>query len=218
MDELPRSEEAMRKKNETKCARGIFPIAVMLLMLSSCGAPYHGGGTVRGQSAGGVKIAILPFENLSAQEGAGKMAGSLFLVKMLGSGVFEISDPGVVEEALGEERVRLTSHIRLDILKKLGEHMGVKYILVGTVLENEMQMLGGVSGGGQVPSVSVTARIVDVTSGRVMWADARARRGTDSEKIFGIGRIYSTTKIMNVILEEMVSSMEQAFEQKDLGD
>jgi len=191
---------------------GIISIAIFSMLISSCGSPYHREGAVSSPGEKGEKIAILPFENLSAREGAGKMAGSLFLVKMLGTGTYSISDPGAVEEALGAQRVRLTSHIPLTVLKKLGDEMGVRFILMGTVLENEMQVLTGSSGGGQVPSVSITARIVEVATGKVVWAGARARRGTDFEKIFGIGRIYSTTKLMNIITDEMVSSMEETFE------
>ncbi len=201
----------MREKHIKGYGIGIIFIGLVAMFLSACGSPYHGEGAVVSPGQKGAKIAILPFENLSAKEGAGKMAGSIFLVKMLGTGTFAISDPGVVEEALGAERVRLTSHIPLSVLKKLGEEMGVHYILMGTVLENEMQVLTGSSGGGQVPSVSITARIVEVASGKVVWADARARRGTDFEKIFGIGRIYSTSKLMNIITDEMVSSMKEAF-------
>ncbi len=162
------------------------------------------------------KVAILPFENLSNEEGAGRIAGNIFLVKALNSGVFDIADPGAVDEELGAERVRLTAHIPLETLRKIGKRLQVHYILMGSVLEDEMQILSGVGGGGQVPSVALTTRMIDVRTGRVVWADAQSKRGTDYEKIFGFGRIYSTSRLMEIVTEKMVSSLTRSLAKQGL--
>ncbi len=182
-------------------------IFFMTFLLSGC---VGGFATTRPSTSATVqkwKVAILPFENLSKEEGAGEIAGNLFLVKMLQTGSFEIADPGYVDESLSAERVRLTAHIPLTVLQGLGRRLQVSYILMGSVLEDEMQILSGVGGGGQVPSVSITARLIDVQNGRVIWAGAESKRGTDYEKIFGFGRIYSTSRLMEVVTEKMISSL-----------
>lgn len=195
-----------RDSQYTRKTKAFFTLLLIFILLG-CTAGFHRAPPAALSGGQKGKIAILPFENLSREEGAGDIAGNLFLVKMLQTGGFEIADPGYVDEALGAERVRLTAHIPLSTLQGLGKRLKVSYILMGSVLEDEMQVLSGVGGGGQVPSVSITARLIDVSSGRVIWADAQAKRGTDYEKVFGFGRIYSTSRLMEVITEKMVSSM-----------
>jgi len=197
-----------RLPKKTKSNGGIM-ILFLILAVTGCVMPFHVGGSA--EPGGGTiwKVAILPFENLSKEEGAGDIAGNLFLVKMLHTGAFIIADPGLVEEALSTEGVRLTAHIPLSNLQGLGKKLDIPLILMGSVLEDEMQVLSGVGGGGQVPSVSVTVRLLEVSTGRVLWADAQSKRGTDYEKIFGLGRVYSTSRLMEIITEDMVASLER---------
>jgi len=197
-----------RLPKKTKSNGGIM-ILFLILAVTGCVMPFHVGGSA--EPGGGTiwKVAILPFENLSKEEGAGDIAGNLFLVKMLHTGAFIIADPGLVEEALSTEGVRLTAHIPLSNLQGLGKKLDIPLILMGSVLEDEMQVLSGVGGGGQVPSVSVTVRLLEVSTGRVLWADAQSKRGTDDEEIFGLGRFYSTSRLMEIITEDMVASLER---------
>jgi len=197
-----------RLPKKTKSNGGIM-ILFLILAVTGCVMPFHVGGSA--EPGGGTiwKVAILPFENLSKEEGAGDIAGNLFLVKMLHTCAFIIADPGLVEEALSTEGVRLTAHIPLSNLQGLGKKLDIPLILMGSVLEDEMQVLSGVGGGGQVPSVSVTVRLLEVSTGRVLWADAQSKRGTDYEKIFGLGRVYSTSRLMEIITEDMVASLER---------
>jgi hypothetical protein len=192
--------------------RGILALPVLGLFLASaflsgCAPslkPYAGRNLKKGE---GIRMAILPFENLSKTQGAGKSMENVVLVEFLKSGPVTIVDPGEVGAALSKERVRLTTSIPRETLVALGKGLGVDLFMMGTVHDYDMQLLTGAGTSGQVPVLAMSLRILDASTGEIVWAGNAARRGTDRETIFGIGRIHS----LNNLAEETASQLAQAF-------
>ncbi len=155
----------------------------------------------------GVKMAILPFENLSKTQGAGKSMESFMLVEFLKYVPVKIADPGEVAAILSRERVRLATSISKETLAALGKGLGAELIMMGTVHDYDMQLATGAGGSGQIPVVAVSLRILNAASGEIVWAANAARRGSDRETVFGIGRIHT----INNLAEDTAAELAKAF-------
>ncbi len=155
--------------------------------------------------SGEKKIAVLPFENLSAEEGAGEKVQKIFLVELLKNRKYYVLEPGEVEKALKELRLRATDKLSSADCQKLREKLAVDWIFLGSVLEFSLKRQGTE----EIPVVSLTARILEAKSGKIIWASFASRQGDDSEFLFGIGKINSTPELAKKIAFRMVLSLKQ---------
>jgi TolB-like protein len=64
-------------------------------------------------------IAIMPFNNFSGQEDAGKQVSNSFLVQLLKKPFFKVVDPGEVDRVMREERIRSSDQIDYETARKL---------------------------------------------------------------------------------------------------
>lgn len=182
-------------------------VALAALALGACATPvepFAGPGLTKAE---GTKMAILPFENLSKAPGAGKTLEGMVLVEFLKRAPITIVDPGEVSAALSNQRVRVATSISRETLEEVAKELGVDLLLVGTLHDYDMQTGAGTGGSSQVPVLAVTLRVLDARGGGIVWAANAARRGTDRETVFGIGRIHS----LNALAEETAAEMARAF-------
>lgn len=193
----------------------VVAATMLLITLSGCGLgrnaePFAGQGLKGGE---GVRMAILPFDNLSAEQGAGKTLESLVLVEFLKNTSAKILDPGEIMAALVEERIRLATSISREGLVKLGQRLSVDYFIVSIVHEYGMQRMSGSGGSGEVPVVSLTMRILDAQTGDIVWATSEARRGNDRETVFGAGRIDSIEQLAQKTAQEIAQNFAKSLKQ-----
>lgn len=149
------------------------------------------------------RIAVLPFENLSADEGAGEKLQKIFLVELLKRNKWTVLEPGEVEEALKELRIRATDKLSSERARQMKERLGLDWIFFGTVLEFSTSLAGS----DEPPTVSLTARILDAASGEIVWAAFGSRQGDDSEFLFEVGRVNSTSELAKKIAEKMIAAL-----------
>lgn len=187
--------------------RGATALALTAVLLMACGTtikPYAGPGLARD---GGTRMAILPFENLSKAPGAARTLEGMVLVELLRQAPVAIVDPGEVSAALSKERVRIATSMSREALAAVARDLGVDLVMMGTLHDYDMQMGTGVGGSSQIPVLAATLRAVDARSGEIVWAANAARRGTDKETVFGIGRVHS----LNTLAEEAAADLAGAF-------
>jgi TolB-like protein len=151
------------------------------------------------------RIAILPFDNLSGEEGAGEKMTEIFIVELLRNGRFSVAEPGRVKKAVMEKRIRTTRDMDIEAAMWLGENLEVDLILAGSVLEYSIHE----SGNKKVPMVTVTSRLVQADSGVTVWAAYQSRQGDDKESLFGWGRITSLSQLAHLAASEMLQSLQQ---------
>ncbi|OGR84792.1 MAG: hypothetical protein A2901_06205 [Elusimicrobia bacterium RIFCSPLOWO2_01_FULL_54_10] len=110
------------------------------------------------------RIAILPFESSNPYI-PGTSLSDYFVVQILrdtsGLDVVERKD---LMRILQEQKLALTGLIRPDKFARLGNILGVQAILVGSV--STLETLQSTRG-----SISVTLKLMEVSTGRVIWAD-----------------------------------------------
>ncbi len=197
-----------RHTTRRTCPAVGITVALLLVLLSGCGPSKIKPFVSANLNAGAeVKMAILPFDNLSNTQGAGKSMENLALIEFLKRSSIKVVDPGEVSAALSKERIRLATSIPKETIRTLGTDLGVGLLMMGIVHQYEMQTASGASGSGNVPVIAVTLRIIDAESGDIVWACTATRRGNDREIVFGIGKIQS----LNALAEETAVELAKAF-------
>ena len=155
--------------------------------------------------SGEKRVAVLPFENLSSEEDSGEKVQKIFLVELLKNKKFYVLELGEVEKALKELRLRGTDKLSAADCMKLQEKLGVEWIFLGSVLEFSQKRQGTE----EIPVVSLTARVLEAKTGKIIWAAFASRQGDDSEVLFGIGKINSASELAKKIAQKMVLSLRQ---------
>lgn len=153
--------------------------------------------------SGPKRVAVLPFENLSDDGGAGEKVQKIFLVELLQERKWEVLEPGEVEQTLKELRIRATDKLSSERARQLKERLGLDWIFFGTVMEFSTPQPGTK----ETPVVSLTARILDAGTGEIVWAAFGARQGDDSELLFEMGRVNSASELAKKIAEKMVTAL-----------
>jgi TolB-like protein len=132
------------------------------------------------------KVAILPFNNMSGDRFAAERVRNTLAVDLLSRGVFDVMERGEVSKVMGlvfraagfEEGRAL--EVDKETLKLLGEKLGVQAVILGSVDEYPARS-------GRNPIVEISVRMLDTSSGIVLWqAKSTALGATTWKKIVGI--------------------------------
>ena len=193
------------------CYATVINVIVILFLFSGCASPSLTLKPFVSSDLKAGKMAILPFDNLSETQGAGKAMENFVLVEFLEQLPLEIVEPGEVMAALSQARIRLATNIPTEVVIKLGEDLGVDLFMIGVVHEYELHRLTGAGGSGDVPVVSVSLRIIETKTGNIVWAVNASRNGNDRETIFGMGRIQSVSQMAAITAAELAQAGAASF-------
>lgn len=149
------------------------------------------------------KLAVLPLEDLSGQSGAADRMTRVLFTELVRVGTYEVLEPGAVDEALSDARVRSTGMLSREQIESLSTQLGTRWLLTGSALE-----FGHVrTPDGDVPSVGIALRLIDGHTGRVRWADQRYRNGDDRESVFGWGHESDADRLAQATLTDLIHGL-----------
>ncbi len=179
-------------------------IIVLSMSLSGCGGTSVIGYLKSGLTPEQIRsIAVLPFDNISGHPDAGRKVINLLLTELVRTELFRISDMGEVESYLRQLRIRTNAEIDMLKLKRLGEHFDVPAIIIGSIDEYELRQDRSET----VLVVAISARMLDVKTGDIIWAVSHTHDGDDWETVFGFGRVISLSRLAQIVLSEIVESL-----------
>ncbi len=150
-----------------------------------------------------LRIAVLPFDNLSDAGDAGETMSLVFFTAVGADRRYEPVESGIVATVLDSMRIRLTSTLSADQLSALGRRLDAQRLLVGSVLESSTVRADD----GDLPSVGVTVKLLDPATGRVLWTRMGFKTGGDKETVFGWGRERSRPRLSAHLAEELLRDM-----------
>jgi TolB-like protein len=149
------------------------------------------------------KLAVLPLEDLSGQSGAADRMTRVLFTVLAQTGAYEVVEPGTVDMALSDARVRSTGMLSREQIQMLSAALETRWLLTGSALE-----FGHVrTPDGEVPSVGIALRLIDGRDGRVRWADQRYRNGDDRETVFGWGHESDADRLAQRTMTELVQAL-----------
>lgn len=179
-----------------------IPLILLLLVLSATtGCAGRGGGlesfSRENIDIGFVKsIAVLPLENNSKDEYAPERVRNITMTQLLGRGIFDVVDKGVVDSLLHEEAIDPGKPLDRQALQRLGQRLNIQAVMLGTIdLADE-----GRKGSVVYPELSVTLRLLEVESGLVIW-QASGNESGDSvwRRLFGLASVGSFELTLTLI-------------------
>jgi hypothetical protein len=162
---------------------------------------------VRNGVARPIRVAVLPFESIGRQEDAGQVLTNTVLAYLLSTNVFEVVDPGTLDDAMssaeGGPYRTIIEALKPKNLQTLQKMLNLDAVIVGTVEEYGDVRIGNDS----YPSLSFSARLVDARTGNIIWMGSISKTGADKVTLFDIGRVSSMGKLCKSAVREMAQSM-----------
>lgn len=163
-------------------ARRIVPV-LLILMLGACGTSSHFVHTQYDFSTI-KKVAVLPLENLSADQMAGEKVRKAVVSELLAAGVVDVVETGQVNRALAQANIQNMSTVGTEDLKKVGATLGTQALIVGSVDTYERINVGGAN----FPEIAITLRAIDTSSGSIIWSATKTGGGVGiAGRLFGVG-------------------------------
>jgi curli biogenesis system outer membrane secretion channel CsgG len=175
------------------------------------------------------RIAVLEIKNKADNQywwhGGGEAAQDVFITELVKSGKFRVVEREHINAILQEKGLVLSGDIDPSTAMQIGKLLGAEYLLAGAVTEYGydetnvhtpgVRRLPGVSVGKKTFTAAINARIFDVSTGEIVWAD-EARHEEGSARVFvgGFGggsndrRMFD--KVMRPVIDDLVASLKVA--------
>jgi curli biogenesis system outer membrane secretion channel CsgG len=164
------------------------------------------------------RVAVLEFGHkaLNAQWwGSGGAAQDMFITSLVKSGKFTVVDRERLAALMQEKNLSLSGDVSAATAVQAGKLLGVEYMLVGDVTEfgeqeNKAQVGWGI--GVDVRKKKFTAaldvRLLNVTTGEIMWAET-GRRVESNSKVYvaGIGGGVDDDRMFDKVLRPIVEEL-----------
>ena len=124
------------------------------------------------------KIAVLPFEG----GGRAPRIRELAMTQLLANNLFDVVDKGLVDNFMAQEAINAGTPLDTFTLRRLGESLDVKAVLMGSV-EEVTQSRGSAS----YSEITLTLRIVSCENGQVLWQASGMGSGYSvADRLFGM--------------------------------
>ena len=176
------------------------------------------------------RIAVLEFKNKADNQwwwhGGAEAAQDVFVTELVKSGKFRVVEREQLEALMQEKNLSLSGDVDPSTAVKAGKLLGVNYLLTGAVTEYGatdtgahapgLRRLPGFSAGKRNFVAALNARLIDTTTGEVVWADeARNEDSAVNVNVGGFGggvtndeRMFD--KVMKPAIQQLVASIKSA--------
>ena len=181
-------------------------IAGFVVMLCLSGCNDSGQSTrifLKNGTSKRLRVAVLPFDNVSRDQDAGRVITNTVITYLLSTGEFDVVEPGIVYATMGSENVRLTEGVTVEVSQKLQTKLNADAYVMGMVEEYGEVRIGSDT----YPAVSFSARLVDARTATILWAATISKTGADNVKLFDIGRVSSLGKLSKQAVATLAASL-----------
>jgi curli biogenesis system outer membrane secretion channel CsgG len=175
------------------------------------------------------RIAVLQFQNKADNQwwwhGGADAAQDVFVTELVKSGKFTVIEREQINAIMQEKGLTQSGDVSASTAMQIGKLLGVQYMVAGAVTEygntdksahgRGIGRLPGFSAGKRTFTAAMNARIFNVSTGEIVWAD-EARNEESSSKVsvggFGGGvddeRMFD--KVMKPTIQQLVASIKAA--------
>ena len=176
-----------------------LPAVLLMLAATSCRTTQRTSYIHKNADLGAItKVAVFPFENLSADRAAGDKVQKIFYLELLSLDVFEVAEPGQVNK-LVKSGVNVETLGPADY-QKIGKDLGVDGVFVGSVVDFADTRVSSTPS----PEVTIQLRLIETHSGSTVWSTGQTRSGASvSTRLFGVGGESMTQAARRVVRAEL---------------
>ncbi len=150
------------------------------------------------------KVAIFSFHNSTMIAEANKIVTGAFVAGLVKMKKFKVEFPGNIKSFLVSERIIVRTGVDLNTIKLMGKRLGVDAVIIGRIEEfvGMEQKKRGV-----IPVVSISSRMLDVRTGKILWMAQHRRTGDDYIKVLDFGKVRSVGELTKKVVLEMIKTM-----------
>jgi hypothetical protein len=128
--------------------------------------------------------AVMPFDNLTSNQNASEAVRDVFMTMLQATGAVYVLPPGEVGRGISRLSLSAPSQLSSEEAVQFAAIVGADVVITGTVSEYGQLRSGGSSA--NVASVSV--KMLEAQTGRVVWSAASSAGGVSaSDRVFGGG-------------------------------
>jgi polysaccharide biosynthesis protein PelC len=134
--------------------------------------------------AGVERVAIIPFENLTSDQGVGDFVARLFMTELLAKKAFDIVEPGDVSKFVAAHAVMKASEQPVETIQEMGKTLNVQALIFGTVGESTQFRAGSLT----THVISLNLRMVSTETGSTVWSASVNTTGPGFfSRLLGVG-------------------------------
>ena len=142
------------------------------------------------------RVAVLPFDNLSSNSDASRVVADVLSLRLASEQGFELIDPATLRAAALAARIGSFREIGSDDLAHLASALGTSLFIRGTIYDYSAQ-----------PGVEMELSLVDISTGKVLWATQHARKGRDYVGFLMRGNVTTPVSLTDHVIGEMIQAM-----------
>lgn len=142
----------------------------------------------------GPRVAVMDFKNQTPYGGwrLGSGAADILTTELVKTGKFDMFERERLSAIIKEQNLGSSGRVDPASAARIGKIIGVNYIITGAVTEYGQSRSGGGGGGVNVGKVgyhsAVDIRMVDATTGRIVFADTASHsKSSVKVRVFGFG-------------------------------
>jgi TolB-like protein len=144
-------------------------------------------------------MAVLPFVNYSIRRGAGELVALEFARQFAAADGYRVVEPGVVREELLRRRIVMEDGVSVDQARTVLNALDSDLVVAGYVFAYE-----DTTG---VPGSNFTVLIIDRKTGRIVWESTSYNQGTDSETVFGLGKVGTAPSLTCRMIRNAIDTL-----------
>ena len=157
------------------------------------------------------RVCVLPLENVTRTPDAARVFAEVLTLRLAAAEGFEPVEPARLRAAALQAKVGSFITAGPAELRKLGDAVGTSLFLRGTVWTYDDVTDRGIT----TPAVQVELTLVDVETGRVLWAAQHERKGDDYAGLLMIGAVSNAVSLADRVVSEMISMKGRSHETND---
>jgi curli biogenesis system outer membrane secretion channel CsgG len=171
------------------------------------------------------RVAVLEFKNKADNQwwyhGGATAAQDVFVTELVKSGKFRVVEREQLAALMEEKNLTLSGDVDPATAVRIGKLLGVNYLLTGAVTEYGNTDVGGggfgVSAGKRKFVAAMNARLIDTSTGEIVWADeAREEEASVKVSVFGVGGGVDDDRMFDKVLKPVIQQLTASLKAADL--
>src|SRR5688572_13576213 len=177
------------------------------------------------------RIAVIEFKNKADNQwwyhGGAEAMQDVFVTELVKSGKFRVVEREQLQALMQEKNLSLSGDVDPATAVKMGKLLGVNYLLTGAVTEYGITDKGGHGSGiGRLPGFSagkrnfvaaLNARLIDTSTGEVVWADeATAQESSVKVSVGGFGGGVDDDRMFDKVMKPCIQQLTASIKAADL--
>ena len=177
----------------------------LALAAAGCGSPVTRFAHPEADFSFYESVGIVPFASLGQDQLAGEKVSNVFFSELLAQRFNSVREPGQFAAAIQRVRGAGVSNLPWSAadLQRLGTEAEVQGVFMGMVRDYEMTGVGR----SVYPLVSFEVRLLDASTGNVVWSASVTRRGGPSLPFMGWREIHTLGELTTAVCREVLETL-----------